>query len=157
MADETLEVRIMPDRKQIYAGDSMLVSVVLYASSPIAKAEAKSDFTVKGKCKSRKLRINRNATSGRTREGRNVYYTLVWDQYVLTPSGEGEYTIPAQKFKVTLNKVVYMPDLFDQMMGASPKYEQEEVTASSAKFTFEVKQRPLRSTQEIMSSGAHVM
>lgn len=156
-ADETLEVRVMPDRRQIYAGDSMLVSVVLYASAPIAEAEAKSDFKVKGKCKVRKLRINRNATAGRTREGRKVYYTLVWNQYVVAPAEEGDYTIPAQKFKVRLNKVVYMPDLFDQMMGAEPKYEQVELTASSDKFTFSVRKKPLRSTKEIMSSGAHVM
>ena len=32
-----LFARILPDREQVYAGDSVLLSVVLYASDPIAK------------------------------------------------------------------------------------------------------------------------
>lgn len=52
---ETLFARIMPDREQVYAGDSMLVSVVLYSSAPIAKAECLTNLSVKGKCTLRKL------------------------------------------------------------------------------------------------------
>lgn len=157
LAKGTFFVRIMPDRETLYAGDSMLVSVVLYASSPIAKAECTTDFSVKGKCDVRKLNINRNATAGRTREGRNVYYTLVWSQYVVAPSKVGSYTIPTQRFKATLQQVVSIPDLFDQMMGATPKYREEKVECSSKPYVFEVKEKPLRSTQEMIRSGAGVL
>lgn len=152
-----LQVRIMPDRSTIYAGDSLLVSVVLYAPAPIARAECKTDFSVKGKCRVRKLPINRNATAGRTREGRNVYYTLVWAQYVVAPDKAGKYTIPAQKFTATLQEVVWMPDLFDQMMGARPQYREVEARGASETFSFEVKEKPLRSTQEMMRGRGQIL
>lgn len=156
-AKDTFFVRITPDRSTLYVGDSMLVSVVLYATSPISQAECTTDFSVKGKCNVRKLNINRNATAGRTREGQNVYYTLVWNQYVVTPSKVGKYTIPAQRFKATLHHVVSMPDFFDQMMGATPKYREEKVGCDSKAYVFEVKEKPLRTTQEMMRSAAGVL
>lgn len=155
--DAHLFARIIPDRDVVYAGDSILVSVVLYATSPIAKAESTTDFMVKGKCSTRKLPINRNATAGRTREGQNIYYTLVWNQYVVAPTHAGKYTIPVQKFKATLQKVVRMPDFFDQMMGAQPEYKNIKVQGASKAFTFEVTEKTLRSTQEMMRSGKGVL
>lgn len=44
---DVLFARILPDRTTLYAGDSMLVSVVLYATAPIAKAECTSQFVVR--------------------------------------------------------------------------------------------------------------
>lgn len=154
---EQLFARIIPDRETIYAGDSLLVSIVLYATSPIAKAECSTDFAVKGKCTTRKIDINRNATAGRTREGRTVYYTLVWNQYVIAPTQPGKLTIPTQKFKATLQKVVSMPDLFDQMMGAQPEYKEIKVQGSSEPFTIEVTEKPRRSTQEMMRNRGGVL
>lgn len=150
-----LFARILPDREQVYAGDSVLLSVVLYASDPIAKAESTTTFGVKGKASVRKLNINRNATAGRTRENGRLYYTLVWNQYVVAPTQPGTYTIGVQKFKATLQQVIAMPDLFDQMMGAQPQYREVkvQVQGSSPTFTFEVKQKPLRSTQEMLRSS----
>lgn len=148
-----LFARILPDREQVYAGDSVLLSVVLYASDPIAKAESTTTFGVKGKASVRKLNINRNVTAGRTRENGSVYYTLVWNQYVVAPTQPGTYTVGAQKFKATLQQVVAMPDFFDQMMGAQPQYRDIKVQGSSPTFTFEVKSKPLRSTQEMIRSS----
>lgn len=156
-SEATLFARIVPDREQVYAGDSMLVSVVIYSSLPIAQAQCSTDFKIKGKCKVRKLNINRDATAGRTREGRNIYYTLVWNQYVVAPQQVGSFTIPAQKFKATLQQVVRMPDIFDQMMGARPEYKEVSAQGGSDSFTFEVKEKPLRSTQEMMQSGKVVL
>lgn len=152
-----LQIRIVPDRNEIYAGDSMLVSVVLYASAPIAKAECSTDFSVKGKCHVRKIDINRNATAGRVREGRKIYYTLVWAQYVVAPTRTGSFAIAPQKFKATLQEVVSMPDLFDQMMGAQPKYRELKAEAASDTYNFTVTEKPLRSTQEMMQGGGTVL
>lgn len=157
-AKGTFFVRIVPDRNTLYAGDSMLVSVVLYASAPIAKAECTTDFSIKGgNCNVRMLNINRDATASRTREGQHIYYTLVWNQYVVAPTKTGRFTIPTQKFKATLQQVVSMPDFFDQMMGATPQYREEKVQGTSEPYTFEVTSKPLRSTQEMMRSGTGVL
>lgn len=150
-------VRILPDRENLYAGDSMLVSVVLYASAPIAEAECVNDFKVGGdKCGVRALPIRREATAGRVREDGNLYYTLVWAQYVVSPQKVGSYKVPPLKFKATLRQIVRMPDWFDQMMGAQPEYRDLKADAKSSVFTFEVKEKPLRSTREMMRSG-HVL
>lgn len=152
--DSDFFVRILSDREQVYAGDSMLVSVVLYAPHPITQAEAKDNFKVSGgKCGLRPLSINRNATAGRVREGQQVYYTLVWAQYVVSPSSTGKYKISSVKFDATLQQTVRMPDLFDQMMGARPEYKEISVSAKSDVFTFEVKEKPLRSTRDMMRTG----
>lgn len=150
-------VRILPDRETIYTGDSMKVSVVLYSAYPIAKAEATSDFKVKGKCGVRRLTIYRDATIGRVRENGRVYYTMVWAQYVLSPTQSDTYTIPAQKFKATLQQVVRMPDFFDQMMGAQPEYKEIKVTGASKTFTFKTTEKPLRSTQDVIKSGGTIL
>lgn len=152
-----LQVRIVADRETVYAGDSVLLSVVLYASAPIAKAECATNFSVSGKCRVRKIDINRNATASRVREGRKIYYTLVWAQYVVSPEKTGQFSVPSQKFKTILQQVVRMPDLFDQMMGARPEYKELKATASSEVYKFEVREKPLRSTQEIMRGGGIVL
>lgn len=155
---ETFFVRIVPQGDNLIVGDSMLVSVVLYASQPIAKAESNSKFDVKGaKCGVRKLPIDRDATASRVREGRNVYYTLVWNEYVVAPKEMGKLTVLAQKFTATLQKVVRMPDLFGQMMGEQPEYKTVKVSATSKPFTIEAKERPLRSTQEMLRQGSGVL
>ena len=156
-----LFARILPDRTTLIAGDSMLVSVVLYAQHPIAEAECNSTFKVTGKnggkCTYRRLNIDRNSTAGRTREGGKVYYTLVWNQYVVAPNSVGRYSIPPLKFTATLQQVVRMPDLFDQMMGASPEYKEHKEKGTSETFTFEAKEKPRRSTQEILRSGGTML
>ena len=86
-----------------------------------------------------------------------MYYTLVWNQYVVAPQKTGTYTIPVQKFKATLQRVVRMPDLFDQMMGAQPEYQNVKVQGVSKTFTFEVKEKPLRSTQDMMRTSGGVL
>ena len=153
--------RIIPDRQQVIAGDSMLVSVVLYAQYPIAEAECTNTLkiTSKGKatCKSRRLPINRDATASRTRENGRIYYTLVMDQYVVAPSEATSFSIQPLKFKAKLQEVVSMPDFFDQMMGARPEYRTHQVSTTSDTFTFEASPKPTRSTQEMIRSGATLL
>lgn len=146
-------VRVHQDRTNVYMGDSALVSVVLYATSPIATAECTSKFTVKGKCRLRKLNINRDATKSRVREGNRIYYTLVWSQYVVAPLRTETLVVPSLKFKATLRETLNMPDWIDQMMGAQPEYRDVKVSGHSEPLKIEVKEKPLRTTREMMSDG----
>ena len=50
-----------------------------------------------------------------------------------------------------------MPDLFDQMMGAQPEYQNVKVQGESKTFTFEVKEKSLRSTQDMMRTSGGVL
>lgn len=146
-------VRILPDRETLFAGDSMLVSVVLYSVHPIAQADCSGKFKVKGgKSQVRPLHIRREQTAGRVRQGNRLYYTQVWEQYVVAPHSSGTYTIPSLKFKADVQEILRMPDLFEQMMGARPEYRMQKVEAESAPLKFKVKEKPLRSTREMMRS-----
>ena len=160
-SDAAFFARIIPDRQQVIAGDSMLLSVVLYAEYPIAQAECTNAFTItnKGKnaCRSRRLSINRDATASRVRENGRIFYTLVLDQYVVAPSVAATYSVQPLKIKAKLQEVVRMPDLFDQMMGARPEYKAHDVNGTSEVFTFEAKPKPQRSTEEILRSGATLL
>lgn len=153
--------RIVPQSNSLIAGDSMLVSVVLYAEYPIAKAECTNTFRVKarkgGKATARRLSINRDATASRSREGRRVYYTLVWDQYVVAAEGIDEFTVQPLKFKATLQQVISMPDLFDQMMGAQPEVRNVSASCTSEAYTFTTKEKPRRSTSDAIRSGSTVL
>ena len=146
-------VRVLPDRETLFAGDSMLVSVVLYSVHPIAQAECSGKFKVKGdKCSVRPLHIRRDETAGRVREGNRLFYTLVWEQYVVAPGSSGSYSLPSLKFKADVQEIISMPDIFDHMMGTPPEYRMHKVEAASEPFTFKVKEKPLRSTREMMRS-----
>ncbi len=153
--------RIVPQSNSLIAGDSMLVSVVLYAEYPIAKAECTNTFRVKarksGKTTARRLSINRDATASRSREGSRVYYTLVWDQYVVAAEGVDEFTVQPLKFKATLQQVTSMPDFFDQMMGARPEVRNVSASCTSEAFTFATKEKPRRSTSDAVRSGSTVL
>lgn len=154
-----LFAKIHPERTTLYAGDSMLVTIVLYASAPIAQAECTTTFSIKGSrnVRFRSLPFNRAATASQAREGAFVYYTLVWAQYVVAPTSAGNYTIPAQKFKATLQRIDQMPSWFDRMMGARPKITEIEASGKSESLTIKVTERPLRSTKELMRSGKTIL
>ena len=153
--------RIVPQSNSLIAGDSMLVSVVLYAEHPIARAECTNTFRVKarkgGKATARRLSINRDATASRSREGRRIYYTLVWDQYVVAAEGVDEFTVQPLKFKATLQQVISMPDFFDQMMGAQPEVRNVSASCTSEAYTFSTKEKPRRSTSDAVRSGSTVL
>ncbi len=156
---ERLFARVVAEPSEIYAGDSTLVSVVLYSTAPVASAECSTKFRVNGKGKSdvRQLAVNRDATASRVREGGRVYHTLVWAQYVVALHDVAKYTVPQQKFKATLRRAVRVPDMFDRMMGVQPEYRETRVEGVSEELTLEAKEKPLRSTQEMMRSGGGVL
>lgn len=157
--DAQLSVRLIADPgAKVYTGDSLLVSVVLYASAPIAQATCDDDLTIKGgPCRTRQLRIDRQATASQVSENGRIYYTLVWAQYVISPREASRLTIQPFKVKATLQQVTYMPDLIDQMMGARPRYREIKVAASSRPLTIEATEKPLRSTEEMLHDSRGTM
>lgn len=147
--------RVVPEKSEIYVGDSMLVSVMLYASLPIESAKAKDDLEVKskGRFQLRKLPIHRELTAGRTVEDGQILYTLVWAQYIFTPKGTGSYRIPEMKFEATLQEILRIPDFMDRMFGAQPEVRTHRINGGSEELEIEVIERPLRTTLEMMQGG----
>ena len=143
-------VRVITDRDTIYEGDSLLISVVLYASSPLAQVKAKGTCKTKGKHSLRARTNSQRAIQGQSRIGRQVYHTLIWKQYVMTPKMTGIHCFKSPAFQGVLQKCISMPDWTEQIMGVQPQYKQIEVKAQSEKVYVNVKEKPLRTTQEMM-------
>lgn len=143
-------VRIHADKEKIYSGDSLLLSVVIYASYPIQKIEVANHYKVKGDCKVRKIKIDRNSALGRTQIGNRIYYTLVWEHYVVSSKNAGNIEFFSPTFKGVLKETVYMPDWTEMFMGAEPKYRIHKVKSEVTKRIVQVQEKPLRSTQEMM-------
>ena len=143
-------VRIYPDKETIYEGDSLLVSVVLHSIYPIHQAEETCHFKYKGNGTVRPLCIHKDNAAGQTRIDKKLYYTLVWEQYMIAPKHSGNFEFFSPQFKAILREITDMPSWIDQMMGAEPKYKDHSVKAKSTSYKFKVKEKPLRTTEEMM-------
>ena len=60
-------VRTFCDKKEVYQGDSILVSYILFANMPFTQVECKTKMKVKN-ARSRALNINRHNTLSRSLE-----------------------------------------------------------------------------------------
>lgn len=148
-------VRAIPDRHTVVAGDSCLVSYVLYSSAPIA--EAASDDEVKVRHASlRRIALRRESTAGRVVENGRRYYTLVWAQYVVAPQRMGTVTLPACRFRAVLNVPEAPRDPFEAFFGTT-RSRAVKAEAASAKLDIKVVEKPRRTTQELLRGSGTVM
>ena len=143
-------IRIYPDKDIIYKGDSLLITVVLYSSFPIHQAKETVDFKSKGNCNIRPLNIPKDNSGKRTNIDGKVYYSLIWEQYVISPKDTGKFQFTSPQIKGTVREFLNMPNWIDQMMGVKPKFRDYPVKAKPSTYNFEVIEKPLRTTQEMM-------
>ena len=143
-------IKIYPDKETLYEGDSLVLSVVLHASYPIAKAEETHPYKTKGKYNIRPLLIDKRYQSTQMMIDNQAYYTLIWKQYVIRPHQNGKILFESPSVKGILKEMTNSPSWIDQMMGIQPEYKSYTLKAKAATFSIEVKERPLRSTLEMM-------
>lgn len=146
-------VRVHPDRQSVTMGDSCLVSYVLYSSLPFVSVESDTKVKVKH-ARVRPVGIDRQATASRVVENGRVYYTLVWAQYVVVPGRTGEIVLPACKFKACLWAESRPRSLLEQFWGIRPEGKVVEAKAANKKIKLEVKEKPRRTTKEMMRRGS---
>lgn len=148
-------VRAVPDRSEVIAGDSLLVSYVVYAAAPIASLESNDEPKVRNG-RLRRLPVRREATSSRVMENGRVYYTLVWSQYVVAPKGVGEVTLSPCEFKGTLHVYPAPRDPFEAFFGTNEPPRKVKVKAHSEKLQISVKPKPKRSNSDLSRGGGFV-
>lgn len=148
--------RLQCDRNVVYMGDSCLVSVVLYADAPFEKVDCHTKPDVKN-ARLRERRLYGGRPMGRTQINGKVYYTYVWTQYVLTPEKLGNVSMPVFEFTGTFRIYLESRDPFSLFFGAPQRYRLVETDGESGKLKIEVKEKPLRTTEEIMRSGGGVL
>lgn len=156
-ADDGVEffVRAVPDRSEVILGDSCVVSYVLYASAPLSEVESKDEVKVRN-ARLRRLNIRREATAGYVVENGRRYHTLVWAQYVVVPARTGEIVFPACKFKAVLSVPEPARDPFEAFFSRR-RVREIKMEASNGKSHIKVKEKPRRTTKEMLRGNGSVM
>lgn len=144
------------DRSIVYAGDSCVVSLVLYANAPFEKVECATKASVKG-AQCRKLDARPARAGQRILENGRRYYVLLWSRYMVKPESEKELAIPEFKFDCTFRLYENSGSPFAGFFGIPAKYKDIKQSIKSPKTKIEVKKKPRRSTQEMMRSGNQVL
>lgn len=145
--------RTICNSQQLTAGDSIIVSVVIYASSPFksVKAASNKDRIVEGF--GRPLYIRNHNANQRVQEGDKIFYTYVFEQYVIGSEKTGTIKIPSIKFKAQF--VIYDEPVtpYHEFWGIVPQHHIAEETITLAPYSINVIPRPKRSTKELMQNG----
>lgn len=151
-----------PAYEEIVAGDSMLVNVVLYSSAPFHHVhQPKKPLTLKSG--TMRLLPQRVINQQRVRLEQGVYYAIVLQRYMVSAESAGTLTLPGTKLQGDF--IVYTP-LFAESLPQSPYgfFHQTPYKSSivSRKCRLEskrikVRERPKRSTQDVIRSGGRVI
>lgn len=153
--------RIEARTEQIYRGDSLVVSYVLYSSAPFSDVAPKAELKKVKNATFRPLSIGGRLSQNRVRENGKIYYRMVVASYSVVPTGNGDVVMP----EVTYDARVYfrkssgnlLEDFFGP--GGGVVNQTEKIKIPSLKIP--VVEKPRRSTREMMedrSGGAsHVI
>lgn len=148
-------------KSNIIAGDSIMVSVVLYCDHPFQDVNCTTkSFRVKGG-HYRKVarRSQRQQQQVRLEDG--VFYSVVWDRFIVGSDVVGVIQLPQLQFKgqfiVYDSDYEYEPlDPFGFFSRPTRKSHHVDASCKSPKFKLPVIARPKRSTREVLSSGGQV-
>lgn len=151
-------------RENVTVGDSVVVQLVVYSRHPFHQARC---LTQKPKIKggkARELKLQGERQQQKVRLSDGVYYAILWSRYMAGSDDVCTIRFPEISFEAEL--VVYDQDSapsynpFDPFGFFSQPERKSRVVRSKCKseeFTLPVQQRPKRSTQDVIKSGAKVL
>lgn len=151
--------------KDVYLGDSVIVTVTLYAVNSFSSIKNKSDKVPSIKRSTvHRYNAGRQLRQGVANYNRRQYYAVAAEQFAITPSETGEYTFPAQKYDVELlieKKKQYYDPFEDFFSFGSPfrqrATEKVKKTCASEPIKIKVSKRPPKTIDELRRSGTMVM
>lgn len=150
--------RILPERPEIYAGDSCVVSLVLYSNLAFADIQQKPEnLTIKGG-RARLLPRYSPPTPFHVQMEGGVFNAVVWQQYVVGRDEVGKIRFSSPTFNATFVVVEPSDDPFERFFGFAPR--QQRLVKGQCKldaFTLPVVERPKRSSQDILQSGGSLI
>ena len=143
-------------KSEIHKGDSLLVSVVLYASQPFDQVGSAPELKIKN-ATVRPLRFRVENTQRRVRRDGRVLYSIVCAQYVVCPSETGTYVVPPLKIEGAYRVYQQAQTPFDDFFGVPRKYDVVKAKAATEKVSFETTPKPLRTTRDAIRQGGAVL
>lgn len=150
MAETVLE------KSEIHKGDSLLVSVVIYASQPFDQIGTAPELKIKN-ATVRPLRFRMENTQRRVRRDGRVLYSIVCAQYVVCPSETGTYVVPPLKVEGAYRIYQQTQTPFDDFFGVPRKYDAVKAKAVTEKVSFQTTPKPLRTTRDAIRQGGAVL
>lgn len=150
MAETVLE------KSEIHKGDSLLVSVVIYASQPFDQIGTAPELKIKN-ATVRPLRFPVENTQRRVRRDGRVLYSIVCAQYVVCPSETGTYVVPPLKVEGAYRVYQQAQTPFDDFFGVPRKYDSVKAKAVTEKVSFQTIPKPQRTTRDAIRQGGAVL
>ena len=150
MAETVLE------KSEIHKGDSLLVSVVIYASQPFDQIGTAPELKIKN-ATVRPLRFPVENTQRRVRRDGRVLYSIVCAQYVVCPSETGTYVVPPLKVEGAYRVYQQAQTPFDDSFGVPRKYDSVKAKAVTEKVSFQTTPKPQRTTRDAIRQGGAVL
>ncbi len=151
-----------PTHDEIIVNDSMLVNVVVYSSVPFRHIEMLSK-NIKAKGGRMRLLPNHELQQQRVRMEDGVYYAVVFQRYIVGSDNTGTISLP--DLQIESEVIVYdteelQPFSFDPFgfFRQTPRKGRSiKQKCKVENLRINVTEKPKRSTQEAMRSGARVI
>lgn len=150
--------RVVPEREQLFAGDSCLVNIVLYSSHDFADVEKKPEVvTVKGG-RARLLPRRSSPVPFRVQMEEGIFNAVVWQQYVVGRDDVGNIRFSTPTFNATFAIIEMSDDPFERFFGFGQRNQRlVKAKCKLDAFTLPVVERPKRSSQDILQSGGSLI
>lgn len=153
--------RIEARAEQIYRGDSLVVSYVLYSSAPFSDIAPKTELKKVKNATFRSLSVGARLSQNRVRENGKIYYRMVVASYSVVPTGNGDVVMPELTYEARVFFRKSSGNLLEDFFapGGGVVNQTEKIKIPSLKIP--VVEKPRRSTREMMedrgSGASHVI
>ena len=152
--EEETFARVFCNYNKLIAGDSCLVSYVVYATSPFRMIEKMSKIKVKnGRITPYPLRRQHLQ---RVREHGHIYYALLVENFVVKTKDVGTLVLMPRDYKVELSIEEYV-DPLDAFFRAPAKVRKMKLKGRTDRFQLNVIAKPMRTTKQMLRSGLEVI
>lgn len=142
--DEKLAITVSVDKPVLTLGDSCVVTFIIQSPYPILKVESKDEPESTKRARLQRLPTRRRVRRTFTQNG--VIHSLVWARYIVSPTTDGEISIPACGFKAELLNPA-----------GNGKRRTFKVKANSEKLKIVVKEKPQPTMRDLLRQGRRVI
>lgn len=152
--------RIEARAEQIFRGDSLVVSYVLYSTAPFSGIAQDAKLKKVKNANFRHLPTGGRLSQNRVREDGKIYYRLVVASYSVVPTGNADVVMPELTYEAIVSFRQSSGSLLEDFFGGGGVIEQiEKIKTPSLKLP--VVEKPRRSTREMMedrsSGSSHII
>lgn len=142
--------RIEARAEQIYRGDSLVVSYVLYASAPFSGIVHDVELKKVKNATFRPVATGGRLSQNRVRENGKIYYRMVVASYSVAPTGSGDVVMPELTYEALFRFRKSTGSLLEEFFGHGGEVIEQKEKIKIPSHKLSVVEKPRRSTREMM-------